>query len=44
VQIEVLTELVHRWTPAHMNDQSLAARLSQVRKRTREFFDRLFRW
>ena len=42
MQLEVLTELVHRWTPPHMNDQPLAAKLSQVRKRTRELFDRLF--
>jgi glutamate-ammonia-ligase adenylyltransferase len=41
-QLEVLTDLVHRWTPPHMNDQPLAAQLSQVRKRTRELFDRLF--
>ncbi len=43
MQLEVLTELVQRWTPAHMNDLPLAAKLSQVRKGTREFFDRLFR-
>ena len=42
MQIDVLTELVHRWTPPHMNDQPLTAKLSQVRKRTREFFNRLF--
>ena len=41
-QLEVLTELVHRWAPPHMTDQPLAAKLSQVRKRTREFFIRLF--
>jgi len=41
-QLEVLTELVHRWTPPHMNDQPLTAKLAQVRKRTREIFDRLF--
>ena len=42
IQLEVLTELVQRWTPSHMNDLPLAAKLSQVRKGTREFFDRLF--
>jgi len=42
MQLEVLTELVHRWTPPHMNDQPLTIKLSQVRKRTREFFHRLF--
>ena len=42
-QLEVLAELVQRWTPAHMSDRPLAAKLTQVRKRTREFFDHLFR-
>jgi glutamate-ammonia-ligase adenylyltransferase len=41
-QLDVLTELVYRWAPAHMTDQPLTAKLSQVRKRTREFFIRLF--
>jgi len=41
-QLDVLTELVGRWTPAHMNDQPLSAKLSQVRKRTRELFIRVF--
>jgi len=41
-QLEVLTELVSRWAPSHMTDQPLTAKLSQVRKRTREFFIRLF--
>jgi hypothetical protein len=40
--LEILTELVYRWIPPHMSDQPLAAKLSQVRKRTREFFHRLF--
>jgi [glutamine synthetase] adenylyltransferase / [glutamine synthetase]-adenylyl-L-tyrosine phosphorylase len=40
--LDVLTELVHRWTPPAMNDQPLTEKLAQVRKRTREFFDRLF--
>jgi glutamate-ammonia-ligase adenylyltransferase len=42
MQLEVLTDLVHRWTPPHMNDQPLTAKLSQVRKQTRELFSRLF--
>ena len=41
-QLDVLTELVRRWTPPGLNDQPLTAKLAQVRKRTREFFDRLF--
>jgi glutamate-ammonia-ligase adenylyltransferase len=43
IQLDVLTELVQRWTPAHMSDKPLAAKLSQIRKQTRLFFDRLFR-
>jgi glutamate-ammonia-ligase adenylyltransferase len=41
-QIRILTELVHRWTPDHMHDRSLDAKLAQIRERTREFFDRVF--
>jgi [glutamine synthetase] adenylyltransferase / [glutamine synthetase]-adenylyl-L-tyrosine phosphorylase len=41
-QLEVLTELVHRWTPEHLNRQPLKAELTVIRNRTREIFDRLF--
>jgi len=41
-QMRVLTELVHRWTPEHLHDRSLDAKLAQIRERTREFFDRVF--
>jgi glutamate-ammonia-ligase adenylyltransferase len=41
-QVEVLTELVRRWTPAHLNDKPLDVKLGQIRHRTREFFNRLF--
>ena len=41
-QLAVLTELVHRWTPDHLNHQSLQSQLLHVRNRTREIFDRLF--
>ena len=41
-QIEVLTELVQRWTPEHLNRQPLKAELPVIRNRTREIFDRLF--
>jgi len=41
-QLEVLTELVRRWTPEHLNRQPLKAELSVIRNRTREIFDRLF--
>jgi glutamate-ammonia-ligase adenylyltransferase len=41
-QLEVLTELVHRWTPEHLNQQPLKSELSKIQNRTREIFDRLF--
>ncbi|MGH9660358.1 MAG: glutamine-synthetase adenylyltransferase, partial [Bryobacteraceae bacterium] len=41
-QLEVLTDLVCRWTPDHLHDQPLDVELAQIRARTREFFDRLF--
>jgi [glutamine synthetase] adenylyltransferase / [glutamine synthetase]-adenylyl-L-tyrosine phosphorylase len=42
-QLAVLTELVHRWTPEHMQNERLSVKLSQIRQQTREFFDRIFR-
>lgn len=41
-QLEVLRELVSRWTPDYLHDQPLAVELAQVQDRTREIFDRLF--
>jgi len=41
-QLEVLTELVRRWTPEHLNHQPLKIELSQIQRRTREIFERLF--
>jgi len=41
-QLEVLTGLVHRWTPEHLNHQALKIELSKIQNRTREIFDRLF--
>jgi glutamate-ammonia-ligase adenylyltransferase len=41
-QIEVLTDLVHRWTPEHLNRQPLKTELPKIQNRTREIFDRLF--
>jgi glutamate-ammonia-ligase adenylyltransferase len=41
-QFGVLTDLVKRWTPAHLHDQPLDVTLQEIRRRTREFFDRLF--
>jgi glutamate-ammonia-ligase adenylyltransferase len=41
-QVEILTELVHRWTPPHLHERNLQQELSRIRQRTREFFDRIF--
>jgi hypothetical protein len=41
-QFEVLTELVKRWTPAHLHEHPLDVTLGAIRRRTREFFQRLF--
>ena len=41
-QLEVLTNLVKRWTPAHLHRQPIDIMLAEIRRRTREFFDRLF--
>jgi len=41
-QMRTITELVHRWTPERMHSASLDAKLTQIRTRTREFFDRVF--
>lgn len=41
-QLEMLTELVSRWTVDHLHDQPLEMELAQIQDRTREFFDRLF--
>ncbi len=41
-QLTTLTELVRRWTPEHLHQQRLDANLTEIRRRTREFFNRLF--
>ncbi len=41
-QFEVLTELVKRWTPAHLHEQPLDITLAEIRRRTRDFFQRVF--
>jgi glutamate-ammonia-ligase adenylyltransferase len=41
-ELEVLTNLVKRWTPAHLHHQPLDETLQRIRRRTREFFDRVF--
>ena len=42
MQLQILTELVSRWTPDHLHDQPLPVELDQIQRRTREYFDRLF--
>jgi len=41
-QLEVLTNLVKRWTPEHLNQQRIDITLREIRQRTREFFNRMF--
>ena len=41
-QLETLTELVRRWTPEHLHHQRIDVTLTEIRSRTREFFNRLF--
>jgi glutamate-ammonia-ligase adenylyltransferase len=41
-QIELLTGLVHRWTPEHLHRDRLDVTLREIRQGTREFFNRLF--
>jgi glutamate-ammonia-ligase adenylyltransferase len=41
-QLELLTNLVTRWTPDHLHDQPLNVELAQIQTRTREYFERLF--
>ncbi|MEZ5400837.1 MAG: glutamine-synthetase adenylyltransferase [Bryobacteraceae bacterium] len=42
MQLDVISDLVGRWTDDHLHDQPLADELAQIEKRTREYFDRLF--
>ena len=41
-QFQVLTSLVSRWTPEHLQRERLDITLRDIRKRTREYFRRLF--
>jgi glutamate-ammonia-ligase adenylyltransferase len=41
-QLELLANLVQRWTPEHLHQQRLDATLRDIQQRTREFFNRLF--
>jgi len=40
--LEVLTNLVYRWTPESLHDQPLPVKLAEIQRRTREYFKRLF--
>jgi glutamate-ammonia-ligase adenylyltransferase len=41
-QLEVLTNLVKRWTPEGLHERPLDETLREIRTRTREFFERVF--
>ena len=41
-QFEMLTSLVMRWTPEHLHRQRIDATLHEIRRKTREYFNRLF--
>ncbi len=41
-QIEVLTELVHRWTPTTLHDGNLSSVSRRIRQETRAFYERIF--
>ena len=41
-QLELLANLVQRWTPEHLHQDRLDITLREIRQRTREFFNRLF--
>jgi glutamate-ammonia-ligase adenylyltransferase len=41
--LQVLTNLVRRWTPPHLHDQPLPEELAQIQASTREFFQGLFK-
>ena len=42
MQLEILTEVVHRWIPEHLRVDPLEATLRHIQLQTRELFDRLF--
>ncbi len=41
-QYEILTELVHRWTPASLHARPLDELLAEMRRKTREMFNQTF--
>jgi glutamate-ammonia-ligase adenylyltransferase len=42
IHLQVLTNLVYRWTPESLHDQPLPVKLAEIQRRTREYFKRLF--
>jgi len=42
-QLSIVTRLVRRWTPDHLNRQPLKAELAKIQERTRSIFERLFK-
>ena len=40
--LEVLTNLVYRWTPESLQDEPLPVKLGEIQRTTREYFRRLF--
>jgi glutamate-ammonia-ligase adenylyltransferase len=41
-QLEILTNLVERWTPENLHGQRIEVSLRDIRRRTREFYNRFF--
>ena len=41
-QLEILTNLVERWTPPELHGQRIEVTLRDIRRRTRDFFNRFF--
>jgi glutamate-ammonia-ligase adenylyltransferase len=41
-QVEILTELVRRWTPASLHGRPLEALVIETRQRTRQMFEKIF--
>ncbi|MCA2962735.1 MAG: glutamine-synthetase adenylyltransferase [Acidobacteriaceae bacterium] len=42
LHLEMLTDVIRRWTPPHLHDQPLPAKVELIRRQTRQVFDRLF--
>jgi glutamate-ammonia-ligase adenylyltransferase len=40
--LDVMTNLVNRWTPERLHDQPLPVQLGEIQSKTREYFKRLF--